>query len=172
MTGESYSSKFQFHVIELSKLDTTKGKARKQELYRWAKLISASNWEEVREESEGNHYMEKARDEMIKMSRDESERYLYLREQMAISDKVSQLYSAENRGIERGRKQGIQLGIQRGELLKLITQVQKKKSKGDSAEKIAEDLLEDKDTIQKIYELLKEHPEQDKNEICNHLLGA
>lgn len=25
-TGESYSSKFQFHVIELSKLDKTKGK--------------------------------------------------------------------------------------------------------------------------------------------------
>ena len=73
-TGELYSSKFQFHVIELSKLKSTKGKARKQELYRWAKLISASTWEEVREESEGNHYMEKARDEMIKMSRDESER--------------------------------------------------------------------------------------------------
>ena len=44
-----YSSKFQFHVIELSKLKSTKGKARKQELYRWAKLISASTWEEVRE---------------------------------------------------------------------------------------------------------------------------
>ena len=41
-----YSSKFQFHVIELSKIETTKG----------------------------NHYMEKARDEMIKMSRDECER--------------------------------------------------------------------------------------------------
>ena len=60
-------------TIELSKIRSTKGKARKQELYRWAKLISASTWEEVREESEGNHYMEKMRDEMIKMSRDESE---------------------------------------------------------------------------------------------------
>lgn len=61
-----------------------------------ARLISASTWEEVREESEGNHYMEKVRDEMIKMSQDESERYLYLREQMAIRDKASQLRSAEN----------------------------------------------------------------------------
>ena len=101
-------------MIELSKLKSTKGKARKQELYRWAKLISASTWEEVREESEGNHYMEKVRDEMIKMSRDESERYLYLREQMAIRDKASQLRSAEN----RGRREG--------ELLKLILQIQKK----------------------------------------------
>ena len=55
-----HSSKFQFYVIELSKIKSTKGKARKQELYRWAKLISASTWEEVREESEGNHYMEKS----------------------------------------------------------------------------------------------------------------
>ena len=31
-TGELYSSKFQFHVIELSKIATTKGKARKQDL--------------------------------------------------------------------------------------------------------------------------------------------
>lgn len=108
-------------MIELSKLKSTKGKAKKQELYRWAKLISASTWEEVREESEGNHYMEKVRDEMIKMSRDESERYLYLREQMAIRDKESQLRSAENRGRREGREEG----RQQGEVLKL-TMVKKK----------------------------------------------
>ena len=134
-----YSSKFQFYVIELSKLKSTKGKARKQELYRWAKLISASTWEEVREESEGNHYMEKVRDEMIKMSRDESERYLYLREQMAIRDKESQLRSAENRGRREGREEG----RQQGEVLKLITMVKKKIENGDSVAKIADDLLED-----------------------------
>ncbi|MFR7385472.1 MAG: PD-(D/E)XK nuclease family transposase [Anaerostipes sp.] len=103
-TGELYSSKFQFHVIELSKIKSTKGKARKQELYRWAKLISASTWEEVREESEGNHYMEKVRDEMIKMSRDESERYLYLREQMAIRDKASQLQKCGKSWKTRGER--------------------------------------------------------------------
>ena len=53
-TGELYSSKFQFHVIELSKLKSTKGKAKKQEVYRWAKLISASTWEEVREDQRGD----------------------------------------------------------------------------------------------------------------------
>ena len=76
-TGELYSSKFQFHVIELSKISNVqKEKQENKILYKWAKLISASTWEEVREESEGNHYMEKVRDEMIKMSQDESERYL------------------------------------------------------------------------------------------------
>ena len=154
-------------MIELSKLKSTKGKARKQELYRWAKLISASTWEEVREESEGNHYMEKVRDEMIKMSRDESERYLYLREQMAIRDKESQLRSAENRGRREGREEG----RQQGEILKLITMVKKKIENGDSVAKIADDLLEDADVIEKIYDIVKENPEKIREEICEILMN-
>lgn len=155
-------------MIELSKLKSTKGKARKQELYRWAKLISASTWEEVREESEGNHYMEKVRDEMIKMSRDESERYLYLREQMAIRDKVSQLRSAENRGRREGREEG----RKQGEVLKLITMVKKKIENGDSVAKIADDLLEDADVIEKIYDIVKENPEKTREEIWDSLMNA
>ena len=171
-TGQSYSSKFQFHVIELSKIRSTKGKARKQELYRWAKLISASTWEEVREESEGNHYMEKVRDEMIKMSRDESERYLYLREQMAIRDKESQLRSAENRGRREGREEGRKEGRKQGEILKLITMVKKKIENGDSIAKIADDLLEDIDVIEKIYDIVKENPEKTREEIWDSLMNA
>ena len=154
-------------MIELSKLKSTKGKARKQELYRWAKLISASTWEEVREESEGNHYMEKVRDEMIKMSRDESERYLYLREQMAIRDKVSQLRSAENRGRREGREEG----RKQVEVLKLITMVKKKIENGDSVAKIADDLLEDADVIEKIYDIVKENPEKTREEIWDSLMN-
>ena len=155
-------------MIELSKIRSTKGKARKQELYRWAKLISASTWEEVREESEGNHYMEKVRDEMIKMSRDESERYLYLREQMAIRDKESQLRSAENRGRREGREEG----RQQGEVLKLIMMVKKKMENGDSIAKIADDLLEDIDVIEKIYDIVKENPEKTREEIWDSLMNA
>ena len=132
-----------------------------------ARLISASTWEEVREESEGNHYMEKVRDEMIKMSRDESERYLYLREQMAIRDKVSQLRSAENRGRREGREEG----RKQGEVLKLITMVKKKIENGDSIAKIADDLLEDADVIEKIYDIVKENPEKTREEICEILMN-
>lgn len=45
--------------------------------------------------------MERIREEMVKMSQDERERYLYLREAMAESDRASQLESAERRGIQR-----------------------------------------------------------------------
>ena len=42
--------------------------------------------------------MERIQEEMVKMSQDERDRYLYLREEMAASDRVSQMQSAENRG--------------------------------------------------------------------------
>ena len=67
-TNESYSGKFQFHVIELKKLGQTKGKAKKQSLYRWAKLIAANTWEEIEIESEGNRYMERAKDIIKKIA--------------------------------------------------------------------------------------------------------
>lgn len=77
-TNELYSRKFQFHVIELKKTKTAKVKARKHPLYRWARLIAATTWEEVAQESVGNRYMER------------------IQEEMAASDRVSQLQSAEN----------------------------------------------------------------------------
>ena len=50
--------------------------------------------------------MERIQEEMVKMSQDERDRYLYLREAMAASDRVSQLQSAENRGRREGKSWG------------------------------------------------------------------
>lgn len=108
---------------------------------------------------------------MIKMSRDESERYLYLREQMAIRDKASQLRSAENRGRREGREEGRKEGRKQGEVLKLIMMVKKKMENGDSVAKIADDLLEDIDVIEKIYNAVKDNPEKSREEICEILMN-
>ena len=148
-TNELYSRKFQFHVIELKKTKTAKGKARKHPLYRWARLIAATTWEEVAQESAGNRYMERIQEEMVKMSQDERDRYLYLREEMAASDRVSQLQSAENRG----------------RFIEKISLIQKKIQRGDSVEKIADDLMEDIVLIKKIYEIVKENTEVTADEI-------
>ena len=113
-TKEIYSRKFQFHMIELKKLKYVKEKQKKKPLYRWAKLIAAQTWEELEQESKGNKYMERALEEMIKISQDERERYLYLREEMAESDRASQIQSAQR------------IGRKEGEILKLISLVQKK----------------------------------------------
>ena len=154
-TNELYSRKFQFHVIELKKTKTAKGKARKHPLYRWARLIAATTWEEVAQESAGNRYMERIQEEMVKMSQDERDRYLYLREEMAASDRVSQLQSAENRGVRAGK------------LLNQISMIQKKVKKNKNLEQIADELEESATKIRPIYDQVKQHPDKTAEEIYN-----
>ena len=66
------------------------------------------------------------------------------------------MQSAENRGRREGREEG----RKQGEVLKLIMMVKKKIENGDSVAKIADDLLEDADVIEKIYDIVKENPEK------------
>ena len=56
-------------------------------------------------------------------------------------------------GIEQGLKQG----LKQGEMLMLISMVNKKMQKGKSIEEIAEDLEEDRETIEKIANVIKEN---------------
>ena len=160
-TKEIYSRKFQFHMLELKKLKYAKEKQQRKPLYQWAKLIAAQTWEELEQESKGNKYMERALEEMIKISQDEMERYLYLREEMAESDRVSQMQSAKMIGRKEGKKEG--------EILKLITQVQKKIARGDSLEKIADDLIEDETVIKPIYQLVQGNPNKTEDDIYQML---
>lgn len=157
-TKEIYSRKFQFHMLELK---YAKEKQQRKPLYQWAKLIAAQTWEELEQESKGNKYMERALEEMIKISQDEMERYLYLREEMAESDRVSQMQSAKRIGRKEGKKEG--------EILKLITQVQKKIARGDSLEKIADDLIEDETVIKPIYQLVQGNPNKTEDDIYQML---
>ena len=65
------------------------------------------------------------------------------------------LYSFDKELYEKDLKQtayeeGEKIGMQTGEQNKLISQVQKKLAKGQSAEKIAEELEENVETIQDI----------------------
>ena len=150
-------------MIELKKTKTTKGKARKHPLYRWARLIAATTWEEVAQESAGNRYMERIQEEMVKMSQDERDRYLYLREAMAASDRVSQLQSAENRGRRDGRKEG----IYQGKILNQISMIQKKVKKNKNLEQIVDELEEPMEEIKPIYDQVKQHPDKTAEEIYN-----
>ena len=65
---------------------------------------TAKDWQQVEEIIRGNPYREAVKQEMYKMSQDEKERYLYLREEMAVSDEVSRMRTAIKEGIKRGIK--------------------------------------------------------------------
>lgn len=168
-TKEIYSRKFQFHRLELKKLENVKEKQKRRPLYQWAKLIAAQTWEELEQESKGNKYMERALEEMIKISQDEKERYLYLREEMAESDRVSQIQSAQRIGREEGIQEGKILGKKEGEILKLIMLIQKKMKRGDTQEKIVDDLMEDEGVINPIYQLVQENSDKTTEEIYKML---
>ena len=148
-TKEIYSRKFQFHMLELKKLKYAKEKQKRKPLYQWAKLIAAQTWEELEQESKGNKYMERALEEMIKISQDERERYLYLREEMAESDRASQIQSAQR------------IGRKEGEILKLISLVQKKILKNKTFTDCRR-IRRKYDNGEPIYTLIKENPEAEK----------
>ena len=63
----------------------------------------------------------------------------------------------KKQGIQQGIEQGIEQGMQQGEIAKLISMVNKKIQKGKNIEEIAEDLEEDKGTIEKIVNAIKEN---------------
>ena len=99
--------------------------------------------------------MERIQEEMVKMSQDERDRYLYLREEMAVSDRVSQLQSAENRGVRAGI------------LLNQISMIQKKVKKNKNLEQIADELEESTTKIRRIYDQVKQQPDKTAEEIYN-----
>ena len=51
-----------------------------------------------------------AKDELIRMSNDSTKRELYDMRANSLRDKISELNAAERKGIEKGRKEGIEEG--------------------------------------------------------------
>ncbi len=102
----------------------------------------------------------------------EDERFLQLNLSKEKKGEVTMctiLDAAEQRGISKGIERGISQGIIQGELLKLIMQIQKKIKQGDSIAKIADDLVEEENTISPIYKIVKEYPEDTENDIYSKL---
>lgn len=78
--------------------------------------------------------------------------------------------SGEEAGIEKGIEKGRQDGKTEGETLKFINQIWKKVKKGQSPEKIAEDLEEEIETVLPIYQLaIESAPEYDSETIYKAL---
>lgn len=69
----------------------------------------------------------------------------------------------------RGEIVGEKRGRQEGEIIKLIVQTKKKIQRGDTQEKIADDLMEEESVIQPIYEAIKQYPDKTKEEIYKML---
>lgn len=124
------------YVVQLKQIESATEEEKQTELYDWARLLAAKDWGEVEEAIRGNPYREAVKNEMYKMSQDEKERYLYLREEMAVSDEVSRMRTAEKEGIERG--------------IELTKKVFRLYQKGYSIEQIAKECSMEVSKIQEI----------------------
>ena len=64
--------------------------------------------------AKGDPYMEEAKSVMDKINQDATERYLYLRREMAYIDEQSRIRTAENIGLKRGMERGMERGMKQG----------------------------------------------------------
>lgn len=66
---------------------------------------------------------------------------------------------------EKGRREGKIEGEIKGEIKNKISLIQKKFQRGDSMDKIIDDLMESTEFVQPVYEIIKQNPELTVDEI-------
>ena len=120
-TGCVYSGKISLRVLYLSQLVSCSEEEKQTEIYHWAKLISARDWEVLKDMAKRNRYMKEAVEELERLNADKELRYLYLERLKAASDEATmQSYykrlaeDAQKNGLEQGLSQGLEQGLSQG----------------------------------------------------------
>ena len=120
--GRLYSDKMSLRVVYLNQIERASEEERNTGVYRWAKMISAKDWEVLGAMAEHNEYMKEAYGELEKINADKALRYQYLREEMAASDETTIRNACFREGEKSGVEQRIKQGIERYSqlILKLV----------------------------------------------------
>lgn len=126
-TGQLYSDKLGLRVLYLSKVENASEEEKKTDIYRWAKMITATDWEVLKEMASEDEYRSAALEELEKINSDKELRYEYLREELRASDETTVREAYVTMGEEKGKKIGEERGIIIGEervnrLIKLLIQ--------------------------------------------------
>ena len=148
-THQIYSDKMSLRVLYLNRLDQADEAERQTEVYRWAKLISARDWEDLRGIAMEDQYKAEAVKEMEKINADRKLRYEYISQEIARLDENPRRAEARRKqekarleGREEGRlvgrKEGRLVGRKEGRLDQSKVIALKLHQKGTSAGEIAE----------------------------------
>lgn len=103
-----YSDKLRLHVLELTQLKNVDPEDQKTDIYRWAQMITADDWEVLRKMAQNNKYMEAAKEELEKINADKAKRYEYLIAEKKASDDASLRDYLEKEGMQKGMIKGEQ----------------------------------------------------------------
>ena len=117
-SNEELTDVAEIHFIEIPKLE--EGTDEKDMLVNWVEFLKDPESEKVRSLEMSIEEIRQAKDELIRMSNDDTQRQIYEMRSKTLKDKVSALNEAERKGIEKGIQKGIQKGIEEGEKNKAI----------------------------------------------------
>ena len=101
-TNEELSDIQEIHFIEIPKLED--GSDEKDMLVAWIEFLKNPESEKVRSLEMSVDEIREAKDELIKMSNDDTQRELYEMRAKTLRDKISALNEARRKGIKKGEK--------------------------------------------------------------------
>ena len=147
-SNEELTDVAEIHFIEIPKLE--EGTDEKDMLVAWIEFLKNPESEKVRSLEMSIDEIREAKDELIRMSNDDTQRELYEMRSKTLKDKISALNEAERKGIKKGRQEGIKEGLQKG----IQEGMQKGIQEGEKSKaiEIAKSLINiglDKETISK-----------------------
>ena len=107
-SNEELTDVAEIHFIEIPKLE--EGADEKDMLVAWIEFLKNPESEKVRSLEMSIDEIREAKDELIRMSNDDTQRELYEMRAKTLKDKISALNEAERKGIKKGRQEGIKEG--------------------------------------------------------------
>ena len=111
LPGKEYTDLMEMHILELSKLPPEE--KNETSLLQWMRFLGGKTRKDFEEMAKKNSELEEAYDVLDKLSADEKKRLEYETRQRAIRDYNIGMLTAERRGIEAGRKIGMEEGENR-----------------------------------------------------------
>ena len=103
-SNEELTNVAEIHFIEIPKLED--GSDEKDMLVAWIEFLKNPESEKVRSLEMSIDEIREAKDELIRMSNDDTQRELYEMRAKTLKDKISALNEAERKGREEGIKEG------------------------------------------------------------------
>ena len=116
-THKIYSDKFALRMLDLSKINSLTNEEKQTDLYRWAKLFTATTWEEVKKLANEDSTISKACFTLHEMTEDEKIREQCLARMRYELDRNS----AIRNGFDKGFSQGLEAGTEAGKSQLIFT---------------------------------------------------
>ena len=103
-SNEELTDVVEIHFIEIPKLE--EGTDEKDMLVNWVEFLKDPESEKVRNLEMNIEEIRQAKDELIRMSNDDTQRQIYEMRAKTLKDKISALNEAERKGIQKGIAEG------------------------------------------------------------------